>query len=423
MKQYIALLYKEALLISRDRAGLALLFVMPVLFLLIMSVAQDSAYKSVTEIGIPVLLINQDQDSLGTYLQQGLEQTDFCQLHTTLNGRIPTIEEANQAVTRGDYMFGIIIPEGASEAIRQSVSQLIAGTLSGENISDEKIEAKEISIIYDPTTQKSFITTISSTLREFISQMKSRIIFQTFTDGVKEFIPGVNPSMSLEGTDVIHFKEAYASNSRTHILPNSVQHNVPAWTIFGMFFIVVPLAGSIIKEKQEGPSIRLKTLPGPYVLNHLAKLSVYFMVTLIQFVLMMILAKLLLPLIGLPDLQFGNHLGAISLMAIGLALAATGFGMFTGTICTTYQQAAMGGSLSVLILAALGGIWVPMHIMPEYMKVVSKISPLNWGLEGFYSIFLRGQGIAEIKPYLISLGAFFVACIALTVLVIRIKRN
>lgn len=424
MKQFLAILYKESLLISRDKAGLGLLFIMPVVFILIMSIAQDSAYKSLTEFGIPVVIVNNDNDSLGHYVEQGLESTDFCRLHKTINGKIPTEEEAYQAVARGDFMFGIMIPENATSSIRNSVEALITSTLSDTIANNDfKRNDVEIKIIYDPTTKKSFITTISSTLHEFISSMKSRIIFETFAQEVKQFLPGDNAPLGYEVTDVIHFSEEFAAGHNSQIIPNSVQHNVPAWTIFGMFFIVVPLAGSIIKEKQEGSNIRLKTLPGPYVYNHLAKLFVYFLVALIQFVLMMFLAKLLLPLIGLPDLQFGDQLLNIFIVAICLALASTGFGMFTGTICTTYQQSAIGGSLTILILAALGGIWVPLHIMPEYMQVVSKISPLNWGIEAFYLMFLRGQGFPEIWPYVLSLLGFFALCIVFTIVVIRFRKS
>lgn len=424
MKQFLAILYKEALLISRDRAGLALLFVMPVMFLLIMSVAQDSVYKSVTELGMPVILVDNDQDSLGHHVNLGLEQTEFCKLSTTLNGKKPTVQEAHEAVARGDFMFGVIIPENATASIRKSVENLVSQTIGlDSNAQSANIDKVEVEIIYDPTTQKSMVTTVSSTLREFISNLKAKIIFETFTGEIKDFIPSTNSKINLAETDVIQFSEEFANNSESKILPNSVQHNVPAWTIFGIFFIVVPLAGSIIKEKQEGSSIRLKTLPGPYVLNHLGKMVVYFAVTIIQFILMMSLAKLLLPLIGLPVLQFGGEIPAVIVIAIGLSLAATGFGMFVGTICTTYQQAAIGGSLTILILAALGGIWVPLHIMPEYMQIVSKVSPLNWGLEAFYTIFLRGQGFPLIWPYVISLFSFFVLTITLTVLIVKMRRS
>ena len=48
------------------------------------------------------------------------------------------------------------------------------------------------------------------------------------------------------------------------ITPNATQHNVPAWTIFAMFFIIMSLGGSVVREKVSGSFIRLKTLPTNY---------------------------------------------------------------------------------------------------------------------------------------------------------------
>ena len=79
-----------------------------------------------------------------------------------------------------------------------------------------------------------------------------------------------------------------------------------------------------------------------------------------------------------------------------------------GTIATTQEQAASFGSVSVVILAALGGIWVPVFMMPSIMQMLSRISPLNWGLEGFYDVFLRGGGMTEVLPYVALLLGFFV---------------
>jgi ABC-2 type transport system permease protein len=65
-------------------------------------------------------------------------------------------------------------------------------------------------------------------------------------------------------------------------------------------------------------------------------------------------------------------------------------------VSTSHQQSSIGGSVAVLIFAAIGGIWVPTYVMPEMMEKLSVISPLNWGLNAFYNIFLRGAGISEI---------------------------
>ena len=39
------------------------------------------------------------------------------------------------------------------------------------------------------------------------------------------------------------------SNSNKATQPNSTQHNVPAWTVFAMFFMVVSLGNNVVREK------------------------------------------------------------------------------------------------------------------------------------------------------------------------------
>jgi len=54
------------------------------------------------------------------------------------------------------------------------------------------------------------------------------------------------------------------------IVPNASQHNVPAWTIFAMFFVVISLGGALYGEVERS-FIRLKTLPTNYLVALLSK--------------------------------------------------------------------------------------------------------------------------------------------------------
>jgi len=83
-------------------------------------------------------------------------------------------------------------------------------------------------------------------------------------------------------------------------------------------------------------------------------------------------------------------------MAFTVAPAATSKDVMIGTIASSHDQAASFGSVSVIILAALGGIWVPVFVMPQIMQQISVFSPLNWALDGFYTILLRNGSFAEI---------------------------
>ena len=66
-----------------------------------------------------------------------------------------------------------------------------------------------------------------------------------------------------------------------------------------------------------------------------------------------------------------------------------------------------------MILAAVGGIWVPVFIMPHFLRQLSVISPLNWGLNGYYDILVRYASLGDVLHYAIWLVLFSVACLLL----------
>jgi ABC-2 type transport system permease protein len=222
--------------------------------------------------------------------------------------------------------------------------------------------------------------------------------------------------------DFFVYDENYAvREGKKTYQPNSVQHNIPAWAIFSIFFIVLPLAGSIINERSEGLFIRMRTFPGSYLSILSGKLFVYFMVALIQFCLVLVVGKYILPLLGLPVLDIGTHLFALIALTITLALAAVGYGLLVGTIFNTPQQSAVFGGISILIMSALGGIWVPLNIMPHFMQTISSLSPLNWALMGYYELFIKGGDWAAIQFQVLKLMVFFIAALAISYRLYKLK--
>lgn len=395
LNRFKASAYKDLLILSRDKAGLAILFFMPVVLIFIMTVIQDSAYNTLGQNSLPLAFVDNDNDSLGLSIYRGLESHPMTALVTEENGVKLTAETAKKAVSEGHYLLAIIVPEGSSDAIRGSVTKNIDVAM-GEEPATDSLRRAEIIIFVDPAAQQSFISTITATLREFISEMKTRLIFETFAQQLGALLPDGPGETNFSDKDVVTYRQEYAMQDHHTVFPSSVQHNVPAWTIFAMFFIIIPLSVSLIREKGEGTMIRLRTLPGSYADVLAGKFAVFFIVCNIQFVLMLMVGILILPLVGLPVLNLGGNLLAVAVVGLAVAFAATSAGLFVGTICTTHQQASIGGSVAVLILAAIGGIWVPTYVMPKMMENVSGISPLNWGLDAFYDIFLRGAGVADV---------------------------
>lgn len=404
-------IYKEFKVITRDKAGLAITFIMPTILILIITLIQDNTFRSVNEASVPLLIVDNDHDSISAILEKSLTHSKFF----VITKKQLTVDEAKKEVAKGHYFIGIVIPENTSKLLRQRssdrVNKLMA-SFSGDTLSPEKTDTSMIrlKLFFDPITKKSFKTTISNSIERIISQIEMQSMVNSLNEIMKENFPEAKPS-KLETTPIVGLTEEYASYNNSTIIPNSVQHNVPAWTLFAMFFICIPLAGNIIKEREDGSAFRLLTMPGSYMIVILGKMLMYVFISLIQFALMLCVGLFILPLMGMPQLNIGDNLPVLFLVAFSAGLAATGFGLLVGTIATSHDQASLFGAVFVIILAAIGGVWVPTFVMPEVMKQISVISPLNWGLEAFYGIFLRNFGFKEVFPEVAKLISFFLVCL------------
>jgi ABC-2 type transport system permease protein len=419
---------KELLLLLRDRAGLAMLFIMPMVLILIMSLLQQSTLTMLEERKTPVLVINYDQDTFGLSVVRGLDEAAFFEVHTEINNKKPTVEELKQSVLEGEYRVGIIIHEAASEQLRLKIKRIIQDQLPEsegeifENIYQPGDPLAKIEVYFDPITKVAFKQALSSALREFTAKVEAKMIFEIYADLFVDLID-IQLKESIGFGQMVEFDEKYATEQKSRVIPNAVQHNVPAWTIFAMFFIVIPLAGNIIKERESGMSLRLKTMPGSNLAIIMGKVNIYFLVGILQAVFMLLMGVFVLPLFGMPALKMSENYLPLLLITVAVSFAASGFGVLIGTIATTQEQSSIFGAISVVILAALGGIWVPTFMMSEIMLKVSKLSPLNWALNAYYDIFLRSAKTSDISQYIFLLILFSVFCIAFAFVYNRYKKS
>ena len=171
----------------------------------------------------------------------------------------------------------------------------------------------------------------------------------------------------------------------------------------------------MVKEKSQGTFVRLRTNPVSYLTVLGGKTMIYLAVCLIQFGLMLGIGVYLFPSLGLPSLAVTGKIPLLFLVALFAGLAAIGLGLLLGTVARTQEQSAPFGATFVVILAALGGVWVPVFIMPKFMQTLSNLSPMNWGLNAFYDVFLRDAGILDLIPELTLLFLFFVITTAISI--------
>lgn len=158
---------KEMLILFRDKIGLSILFIMPIVLIFVMTLIQDSAFKTINEKGIPIVLVNNDKDSLGNAIYRGLKTSTLVDLTDKIDGKPATPESLKKAVAEGKFILGIVVPEGATKTIRDHVSNLVNETITFEKT--QEVSPFEITLVIDPVAKKTFVTSVTSSLHEFLS--------------------------------------------------------------------------------------------------------------------------------------------------------------------------------------------------------------------------------------------------------------
>ena len=145
---------------------------------------------------------------------------------------------------------------------------------------------------------------------------------------------------------------------------------------------------------------------------------------MIQFLLMMLVGLWIFPnLLQMPPLQVGNNGPAILFATTASSLAAIGFGILVGSAAGTMAQASLFGSVMVVLLGVISGTFLPVHVMPRAIQMISVISPMRWGIDNYLDVFIRGGGIIDILPRSLLLFTFFIFAMITSIYIFAVRKT
>lgn len=374
------ILKKEFLLLLRDIPGLIILFLMPVLLIFVVTLAQENALKSQNS-KTRILFVDELKSSFSVKLRANLDSSGFFHPVTEIDKVTLNLVQTKTLIERGDYKFGVILPAADSAII----------------------------LIIDPTLQESFKTSVTNSLTYIIKATQNK---EAMNDILNDLPGNMRPVIQAIVAETMQklppIRESYALREKSAIQPNVIQNNVPGFILFAMFFIVIPLAGSLITEKNEGSFQRLRSLPVRLSAVLGGKVLAYLFVCLLQFILMLAIGTwVFTAFFGFPPLDLGHQYVAITIATIAASLAAIGFGIIVGAAATTHNQAALFGSVMVVLLGIISGTFLPIHLMPKFFQYISHLSPIRWGIDNYLNLFIREGNVFSILPNTFLLILFF----------------
>jgi ABC-2 type transport system permease protein len=185
---------------------------------------------------------------------------------------------------------------------------------------------------------------------------------------------------------------------------DSFQIAVPGNALLFGFFLAVSVGLSFVEERRIGTWRRLTAAPVRPWMPVIAKLVPYYLIGLGQMSL----------LFGIGVLAFGMRVGGspIALVAITLVVvfSATALGLLVASFGGSEKQVGGFASLSVLVMALLGGAILPRPMMPDWVQRLGLLVPHGWALDAYYDVLVRdGTTLTDVARPLVALAGFGLA--------------
>ncbi len=423
MRTWIAATAKELLLLLRDRAGLLVLFVMPAILVVVITLVQENVLELSGHHQVRLLVHDQDHGTFARTLRAVLAagQVSVTDYSEDMGA------DMHRLVADGRYQAGLVIAAGTSRNVHAAMEKLLRDPSGGAQAPASSLASLEL--IFDPAALAGYRVALVGRLQLAARTAEIELIAGQLEE---EFIrraaanAPLNPVGPPQHTGVAHLREALSQplsmitehgaadkGKAIEELFNPVNRNVPAWALFGMFFTAIPLGGGMLSERRSGITLRLSAMPVSFLVLLLGRVSAYLLVCCCQFFLIVLIGISLFPQLGLP--AFSLPANPLLLLPVVLAsgLAACGLGTLLGTVCRSYEQASALGATTVVSAAALGGVMVPVYAMPQVMQKLSHISPFSWGMDAFLGLLLRGHPLSALYPDLTRLLLFAAAAVIL----------
>ncbi len=411
--QIRAITAKDLKIFFKDPGAVLLIFLMPLTFVILMSYALAGQFAAVQDQPIRLLVLDGDGGPAAATVLERLEAESGFAIERSWQDRALDRPLLERLVASGERPYGLVLPAGLSDRLQRDAGPPV-----------------RVELIADPATPQQAVAPLLGTLRGLLERTAALQRIPPRIDALFDELARQAPlplmlSARQRARKVLDEAAAHPTGAAVQVarrapagadavaVPDAYQQNVPGYTLFGIFWIVVLLAESVLLERREGTFRRLLAAPVGRASLLAGKVLPYYLINLMQVV----------ALFGVAALLFGMDLGGsipgLVLVSLAASAAAVGLGVLVSALARTEAQTRGLTILVLLVLAALGGCFVPRFVMPAGLQAAGLATPHAWALEAYHDLLVRGGGLLEVLPEVAVLLAF--ALVAFTLGVWRFR--
>jgi ABC-2 type transport system permease protein len=384
-RQTAGLAAKEWRLLARNPHGLGVLFLMPAIFVLVMSFTLKNTL--IAKIDLPVTgWVQEDTGPVATQWSAG-----WIERHG--GKRFASRDELRAALKARQVQAGVVV----------------RSPLLGD---DRRPRADQLEMWLGNLVQPAAAARLRAELSFSLLQVQLKMAAAEAGPFASVLLAssGSGDLLSAQGAPAVRY--LYEIDSGRTM--TAVQQSVPAWLIFGMFFVVIPIAGVLIQERNDGTLARLATFDVRPEAVLGGKLLAFVLLNWVQLAFMIIVGRWIVPLLGGDALSLDVSVGWFALMVVATSAAAVGLALLIAAYTSNFEHAAaLGGGLNV-VLGAIAGVMVPRMLMPPGLQTISEWSPMGWALDGMQAVFLGQPDATQVLPRAGLLLVFAALCLLLS---------
>lgn len=380
------LTWKDLRLQMRDRRSLAVLLILPLIFISIIGLSTGKllGWRASNQV-IQVAWVDHDGGELAKRLQTKLAEKGELQIVTYSEA-----ESAKRDVFSGKMTMSLTIGPEFQKRIddlelrdfftRKLGKGRLAGGLKSLNID---VETKPSwNWVAKLVTNNLYSLTMDDVFPTVAKRHNlGRALIRNMEAAAEEEAAEANSDDTPIATSGVQTSVADGRSARATVYDRLI----PGFTVMFTFFLVNVMARSFIAERDIGTLRRLRIAPLTPTGLLIGKTLPYLMVSLLQSVALFLFGRLLY------DMTWGEQPLLLVPLILCTSLAATSLGLLIATSVRTDAQVSSYSNLIVITLAGIGGCFVPREWMPDVMKKISVVTPHAWSLMGYLEALSNPQ--------------------------------
>jgi ABC-2 type transport system permease protein len=187
-------------------------------------------------------------------------------------------------------------------------------------------------------------------------------------------------------------------------VPSGFNFSLPGNLVMYVMMNLLIFGGTTMAaERRNGVLRRLMVCPIRRLELVMGKIYGLVLLGLVQILFFLVLGKFAF------HVNLGANLPAVLLVLMVFAWVAASLGVLVGSLTSAPDRVAGLCVLASLLMAALGGCWWPLEIVPPALRTVALFLPTGWALEGLHQVISFGNGFEAVLEPVAVLLAFGVA--------------